>query len=190
MLLGDRVVVSTKVVPQEEFVTLCTGLDSVTAPDNPGSGPVFGCVRIVNSKLKITRIELICGPLCSVTTGSARLFRQFNRVAVELRVGRHPTHADRLGRQVCGVSLCPLRFLWHRCVLGKVALIPPLVAVNVMPRWRLLSAWWLCPVSCKREGRPWSDEGQFFLTDVVVHPATILSGTTCEDKRRDWRTVR
>ena len=121
--------------------------------------------------------------------GLLGLARHLERALRELREERHPAHADGLRLEVDRVPLRPLRARRHRVVVGELGVVAPLVALDVVPRRRLLLARRLLPVERERERDPRRHQRQLLLADVVVHAAAVDAAAAAEDEGRDRRPV-
>ena len=109
-------------------------------------------------------------------SGGLRLTYEIQRVAIELRIVRHPAASNGVALDVHGMAFGELRVGRYRRVLGEISLVTPLAAIDVVPGRRLLPAGRLRPVQCKRDGGPRSLRRELLLADVVIPPTAVLQG--------------
>ena len=182
-VLCYRVGVRAQVVLQAVLVPLHAPHDGVPAPDVPHAGEVVFGLRIAHRVLQFLALELVQYVLLDtlVVGGSLvdSLFTQLQRVLVELRVERHPPHANGFVDLIGGVLLCHL-VVGHRVVLGELPVVAILARVDVVPDGRLLEPDGVVPVLAERNRRPGVHRRQLFLSHVVVEAATVLAHTTGE----------
>ncbi len=193
VLLGHDVVVRAEVVALEELGALATGGHGVAAPDEPHPRPVLLRVGVVYGEVQVAVLELlrrvVRNLFARLRARGLRLAQHFHRVAVELRIVGHPAQAHGHRFQVYGVPLGPLRLGRHGRVIGEVAFVTPLVAVDVVPRGGLLEARHDAPVLSEGQTNPRRHEGQFFLADVMVHAAAVAPAAAAQNERGDGGAV-
>ncbi len=194
-LVGDVVVMRAEVMLEEELVAFGARHQRVAAPDEPDARPVFGRARMFDRKPQLALFELfdrvIANLLLRLRSGARGLGDDFGIGFVELRIERQPTAAHSFCLQINRVagSQRRLAVLRHGVIVGELALVAPLLCVDVMPRRRVLQARSRNPVFRESQRAPRSDRRELLLADVMIQTAAVLAHATAKHQRSDGRAV-
>ena len=184
--IRNDLVVRAQIMLEEIFLTLCAGIQSIAAPDEPQAGPVFLRIRILDGKAHLSYFELFHHPLPDLSVGlcpcGLRLSDHLQRAAVELRIRRQPAHTHRADLRIERMFLGHIAVVFahgtrNRLGLRIGAFVTPLVAVNIMEGRRIHLARRLLPIQRKGNGCPGRHGGQLFLPHIMVQPAAVAPHT-------------
>ena len=172
-------------VPQEVLVALQRGAEQVRPPQGQYPGPVLRRVRVLGGEPQRAGSDRADDVGVRPLARGGDLVSEVERVAVELRVGRHPTQAGGLGDRVDGVhagELAPRQRGGEH--VGPVAVVTPLVGVGVPERGPDHLARRAGPVEAHRESGPAGDRPAPHRTGVG-RPATAgAADRTGEQQQR------
>ena len=187
-----QAVVRAEQVPQEVLVALGRGTEQVRPPQRQAARPVLRRVRVLDREPQRAVLQPAghVGGDVAVPRLTGDLIGEVDRVAVELRVGRHPAQPGRERDRVHRVharQVPPGQRGGER--VGAVAVVAPLVGVGVpvrradhLPRRAL-------PVRRHRHGRPAGHRPALLLAHVMRPATPVAAHRPGEHEQRQHRAV-
>ena len=191
VVAAHHVVVRAQQVLEEVLVALGGGTEEVRAPQHQGAWPVLRGIDVLDGGGQAAVVQRLGNVASRVLRGAGGhrgcgLLGDVQRVPVELRVERHPTHARGLRQRIGGVHAVQ-RALGERGLqgVGRIPVLPPLVGVHVPVAGADHGAWRALPVQGVGQGHPAGDRAALFLPDVVRPAAAVAPHGPGEQQQRE-----
>ncbi len=170
-ILGNGIGMGSQVVFEQVFMSLHAAHDGVPPPDVPEAGMVLFRIGISHRIFQFLGLQFFQHILFNLIIICSAVFHRFftkiKRILIELRVERHPAHANCFIDQVRVVTVGPL-ILRRNIILTEMTIVTVLAGVDVVPDGRLLQAHATHPVLGKGNRTPGIHGRQFFLAYVMV----------------------
>ena len=188
--VGHQVVVGSEQVLEEVLVALPRGAQQVRPPQREAARPVLRRVRILDRERERSVAQLVGDIGRHLLPGRRGVVGDVEGVAVELRVGRHPTQSRGQRDGVHGVHACEVAPRQRRRErIGPIAVVAPLVGVGVPVGRADHLARRTLPVGRPCHGGPPGHRTALLLAHVVRPAAPVAPHRPGEQQQREHRAV-